>query len=139
MENTFERKVRIKFIYYFCLLAVGLITLILRGKGIYTSDAYIGLGCGILAVSLLKIFQWNAVLRNPEKRVTAKLQQTDERNIFIAKQAYAGFTSLSILFQFILILAVGIFAPQYGEILAYVLSGNALLLSVCFLYYRKKY
>lgn len=139
MQNTFEKKIRMNFIYYFCLCAVGLVTLILRQRGVYTSDAYTSLGCCILVISLIKIFYWKRILRNPEKRTEAEIQQTDERNIFIAKQAYAGFTAISILFQFILILVVGIFAPQYGEMLAYVLSGNALLLLLCFWYFRKKY
>ncbi len=139
MQTTFQRKSRNSLIYYVFLFLAGLATLILRRKGIYTNDTYTGLGFGILAVSLVRIVQWSILLRNHEKQKCAEIQQTDERNIFIAKEAYAGFAALSFLFQFLLILVVGIFAPEFGTFLSFVLSGNALLLYLCFLYFHKKY
>ena len=63
----------------------------------------------------------------------------DERNIFIEKQAYSAYAVLSLVFLFAAILVCGFVAPQYAEVLCWMLAGNAVIIVGCIFYYSKKY
>ena len=79
------------------------------------------------------------LLHDKEKWTQAEISQMDERNISIEKQAYSAYTMLSLVCLFAAILVCGIIAPQYAEVLSWVLAGNAVIIVGCIFYYSKKY
>ncbi len=81
----------------------------------------------------------DTLLRDEEKRAQAEVSRTDERNIFIEKQAYSAYAKLSIFALFAAIIICGFVAPQYTKVLTWVLSGNAVIIVGCLFYYSKKY
>ena len=94
--------------------------------------------CGIIycGVQFIRI---DGLLHNEEKRAQGEVSAMDERNIFIQKQAYSAYAMLSLVCLFVAILVCGFVAPQYAEVLSWVLAGNAVIIVGCIFYYSKKY
>ena len=107
--------------------------------GFYPESPFSSLGfCGIIfcGVQFIRI---DGLLHNEEKRAQVEVSAMDERNIFIQKQAYSAYAMLSFVCLFVAILVCGFVAPQYAEVLSWVLAGNAVIIVGCIFYYSKKY
>lgn len=137
--KTFEQKLKwnkyTMGVLFFIFLAVSL----LAKMGFYPESPFSSLGfCGIIfcGVQFIRI---DRLLHDEEKRAQTEVSVMDERNIFIEKQAYSAYAMLSLVFLFALILVCGFVAPQYAEILCWILAGNAVIIVGCIFYYSKKY
>ncbi len=137
--KTFEQKLKwnkyTMGVLFFIFLAVSL----LAKMGFYPESPFSSLGfCGIIfcGVQFIRI---DGLLHNEEKRAQVEVSAMDERNIFIQKQAYSAYAMLSFVCLFVAILVCGFVAPQYAEVLSWVLAGNAVILLGCIFYYSKKY
>lgn len=137
--KTFEQKLKwnkyTMGVLFFIFLAVSL----LAKMGFYPESPFSSLGfCGIIfcGVQFIRI---NGLLHNEEKRAQVEVSAMDERNIFIQKQAYSAYAMLSFVCLFVAILVCGFVAPQYAEVLSWVLAGNAVIIVGCIFYYSKKY
>ena len=122
-------------VLFFIFLAVSL----LAKMGFYPESPFSSLGfCGIIfcGVQFIRI---DGLLHNEEKRAQVEVSAMDERNIFIQKQAYSAYAMLSFVCLFVAILVCGFVAPQYAEVLSWVLAGNAVIIVGCIFYYSKKY
>lgn len=122
-------------VLFFIFLAVSL----LAKMGFYPESPFSSLGfCGIIfcGVQFIRI---DGLLHDEEKRAQVEVSVMDERNVFIEKQAYSAYAMLSLVFLFALILVCGFVAPQYAEILCWILAGNAVIIVGCIFYYSKKY
>ena len=94
---------------------------------------------GILPESPFSSLGFSGAICSGVQRAQAEVSRTDERNIFIEKQAYSAYTMLSMFGLFAAILICGFVAPQYAEILCWVLAGNAVIIVGCIFYFSKKY
>ena len=137
--KTFEQKLKwnkyTMGVLFFIFLAVSL----LAKMGFYPESPFSSLGfCGIIfcGVQFIRI---DGLLHNEEKRAQVEVSAMDERNIFIQKQAYSAYAMLSFVCLFVAILVCGFVAPQYAEILCWVLAGNAVIIVGCIFYFSKKY
>ena len=137
--KTFEQKLKwnkyTMGVLFFIFLAVSL----LAKMGFYPESPFSSLGfCGIIfcGVQFIRI---DGLLHNEEKRAQVEVSAMDGRNIFIQKQAYSAYAMLSFVCLFVAILVCGFVAPQYAEVLSWVLAGNAVILLGCIFYYSKKY
>ena len=137
--KTFEQKLKwnkyTMGVLFFIFLAVSL----LAKMGFYPESPFSSLGfCGIIfcGVQFIRI---DGILHNEEKRAQVEVSAMDERNIFIQKQAYSAYAMLSFVCLFVAILVCGFVAPQYAEVLSWVLAGNAVIIVGCIFYYSKKY
>ena len=122
-------------VMFFVFLAVSL----LAKTGVYPESPFSSLGfCGVIFCGI-QFVRIDRLLHDEEKRAQAEVSVMDERNIFIEKQAYSTYALLSLVCLFAAILVCGFVAPQYAEVLCWVLSGNAVIIVGCIFYYSKKY
>ncbi|MEI3523675.1 MAG: hypothetical protein V8Q36_05845 [Anaerotignum sp.] len=137
--KTFEQKLKRDMYAMGVLFLIFLAVFILTKKGIYPESPFSSLGFSGAICSGVQLVRMDTLLRDEEKRAQAEISQTDERNIFIEKQAYSAYAMLSMVCLFAAILICGFVAPQYAEVLCWVLAGNAVIIVGCIFYYFKKY
>lgn len=137
--KTFEQKLKRDMYDMGVLFLIFLAVFILTKMGIYPESPFSSLGFSGAICSGVQLVRMDTLLRDEEKRAQAEISQTDERNIFIEKQAYSAYAMLSMVCLFAAILICGFVAPQYAEVLCWVLAGNAVIIVGCIFYYSKKY
>lgn len=137
--KTFEQKLKRDMYAMGVLFLIFLAVFILTKMGIYPESPFSSLGFSGAICSGVQLVRMDTLLRDEEKRAQAEISQTDERNIFIEKQAYSAYAMLSMVCLFAAILICGFVAPQYAEVLCWVLAGNAVIIVGCIFYYSKKY
>ncbi|MFR8712193.1 MAG: hypothetical protein ACLVEN_08205 [Anaerotignum lactatifermentans] len=137
--KTFEQKLKRDMYAMGVLFLIFLAVFILTKMGILPESPFSSLGFSGAICSGVQLVRMDTLLRDEEKRAQAEVSRTDERNIFIEKQAYSAYTMLSLVCLFAAILVCGIIAPQIAEILIWVLAGNAVIIVGCIFYYSKKY
>ena len=137
--KTFEQKLKRDMYAMGVLFLIFLAVFILTKMGILPESPFSSLGFSGAIFSGVQLVRMDTLLRDEEKRAHAEISQTDERNIFIEKQAYSAYAMLSIFCLFVAILICGFVAPQYAKILSWVLAGNAIIIVGCIFYFSKKY
>lgn len=138
-NKTFEQKLKQDMIASGVLFFIFIAVFILVKMGIYPESPFSSLAFGGAICSAVNFIRTEITLRDDEKRAKAQVSQMDERNIFIEKQSYSAYATLSLVFLFLLILVCGIIAPQYAKLLCWVLAGNAVIFLGCLFYFSKKY
>lgn len=137
--KSFEQKLKRNMCAVGVLFLIFLAVSLLVKMGIYPESPLSSLGFSGAICSGVQLVRMDTLLRDEEKRAQAEISQTDERNIFIEKQAYSAYAMLSMVCLFAAILICGFVAPQYAEVLCWVLAGNAVIIVGCIFYYSKKY
>lgn len=137
--KTFEQKLKRDMYAMGVLFLIFLAVFILTKMGILPESPFSSLGFSGAICSGVQLVRMDTLLRDEEKRAQAEISQTDERNIFIEKQAYSAYAMLSMVCLFAAILICGFVAPQYAEVLCWVLAGNAVIIVGCIFYFSKKY
>ena len=137
--KSFEQKLKRDMYAMGVLFLIFLAVFILTKMGILPESPFSSLGFSGAICSGVQLVRMDTLLRDEEKRAQAEVSRTDERNIFIEKQAYSAYAMLSLVFLFALILVCGFVARQYAEILCWVLAGNAVIIVGCIFYFSKKY
>lgn len=137
--KTFEQKLKRDMYAMGVLFLIFLAVFILTKMGIYPESPFSSLGFSGAICSGVQLVRMDTLLRDEEKRAQAEISQTDERNIFIEKQAYSAYAMLSMVCLFAAILICGFVAPLYAKILSWVLAGNAIIIVGCIFYFSKKY
>lgn len=129
--KTFEQKLKRDMYDMGVLFLIFLAVFILTKMGILPESPFSSLGFSGAICSGVQLVRMDTLLRDEEKRAQAEISQTDERNIFIEKQAYSAYAMLSMVCLFAAILICGFVAPQYAEVLCWVLAGNAVIIVGC--------
>ena len=137
--KTFEQKLKRDMYAMGVLFLIFLAVFILTKMGILPESPFSSLGFSGAICSGVQLVRMDTLLRDKEKRAQAEVSRTDERNIFIEKQAYSAYAMLSIFCLFVAILICGFVAPLYAKILSWVLAGNAIIIVGCIFYFSKKY
>ena len=137
--KSFEQKLKRDMYAMGVLFLIFLAVFILTKMGILPESPFSSLGFSGAICSGVQLVRMDTLLRDEEKRAQAEVSRTDERNIFIEKQAYSAYTMLSMFGLFAAILICGFVAPQYAKTLSWVLSGNAVIIVGCLFYYSRKY
>lgn len=137
--KTFEQKLKRDMYAMGVLFLIFLAVFILAKMGIFPESPFSSLGFSGAICSGVQLVRIDILIHDEEKRAEAEVSQTDERNIFIEKQAYSAYTMLSLVCLFAAILICGFVAPQYAKILSWVLGGNAIIMVGCIFYFSKKY
>lgn len=140
MKNkSFEQKLKQNLIASGILFVIFIAVYVLAKAGVLSDSPFSSLGSSGAIVCAIQYIRSDKLLHDKEKQAKAEVSAIDERNIFIEKQAYSAYAMLSIVCLFIAILVCGFVAPQYAEILCWVLAGNAVIMLGCIFYYSKKY
>ncbi len=151
MKNkmTFPSKTKFRMFVGAALFFLGLVSFILSlgmfpniqtsGMQDFTKGFYSGLGCGLMAAGVVCFVRNLLLLKNPEKMKKAKLEEEDERNIFLYnKTAYLG--GLICFFGvYIATLIAGLVNAVVFSTLLWVLCGALIILFTTYLICRKVY
>lgn len=137
--KTFEQKLRQNLIASGVLFIIFVAVYVLAKADILSDSPFSSLGISGAICCIVTFIRNKTLFHDKEKWAKAEIAVMDERNVFIEKQAYSAYAMLSLVFLFVLILVCGFVAPQYAEILIWVLAGNAVIIVGCIFYYSKKY
>ncbi|WP_394265827.1 hypothetical protein [Anaerotignum sp.] len=137
--KTFEQKLKRDMFAMVVLFLIFLAVSLLAKIGVYPESPFSSIGFSGAICCFVQLIRIDRLIHDKEKQAQAEVAKTDERNIFIEKQAYSAYAMLSIFCLFAAILICGFLAPQYAEVLSWVLAGNAVIIVGCIFYYSKKY
>lgn len=137
--DPFERRLKREKYMVAALFLVFLMMYIFAKIELYPKRFYESCGFSGAIVCAVSFIRLEMVLHHPDNLSAYRVKVTDERNIFIEKQAYSTYAVLSLVFLLAVILVAGFVAPAYSPILFLVFAGHAVLLLVCILYFQKKY
>ncbi len=138
-QKSFEQKLKQNLIASGILFVIFAAIYILAKVGTLSDSPFSSLGISGAICCFVTFIHNKALFHDKEKYAKAEVAVMDERNIFIEKQAYSAYAMLSLVFLFAAVLVCGFVAPQYAEVLCWVLAGNAVIIVGCIFYYSKKY
>lgn len=78
----------------------------------FAAGLYMGIGCGILAVSIVWFFKIRGILRDEKKLREKRLKERDERNIQVTLKAHYTAGMLVILAGYVTMLVAGFFSME---------------------------
>ncbi len=140
MKNKkFEQTVKQNLIASGVMFVIFSAVYILAKMGVLNDSPFSSLGISGAICCIVTFIRNKTLFHNKEKWAKAEVAVMDERNIFIEKQAYSAYAMLSFVCLFVAILVCGFVAPQYAEVLSWVLAGNAVIIVGCIFYFSKKY
>lgn len=104
----------------------------------FLSGLYMGMGCGILAGSVMGLIKIGRTLRDEKKLRQKRLEESDERNIQVTQKAYymAGICVMTI--GYMVFLFAGFFSMEVFWTVWSLLMLYFLLFAVCKKIYNKK-
>ncbi len=116
-EYRIVLKKRRKFIPVLILLGalsivVSMFLLQMEDEKAFVSGLYMGLGCGILAVSVVWFVRLRNLLKDEKKLRMKRLKETDERNIQVTLKAHYTAGVLLILTGYVIMLVSGFFSME---------------------------
>lgn len=128
--------------FYIITMAIGIILIIvsflLRGEELKVfSGLSIGIGAGILGMSIARLIMKHYEDKNPEISRQIKIDSTDERNVIIRNQAKAKAGDITMwLIVLVAFITVIISAPIWFTLLV---IGVFLLYNIFIVYFMNKY
>lgn len=138
------KKRRIKYLILFMLgLFTTLISLFseaLFGATLngHTQSYYTGMGFGIMFGVSVVMIKLHLTMSNETSLKKKRLQEMDERNIAISNLALRMTAAVFIVSIYVIGIILGIFNPQYANIIVGLLGSFFLLYSLFYRYYKKK-
>lgn len=110
--KTIEKRVKLRIAYavLLCILGiasvcVGTFVPLASGNGDYSAGFYTGVGCGLIAASVITIIKNVRMLKNAEALKEREIYESDERNRLIGLKSwsYAGYAMFIILYIALLV------------------------------------
>lgn len=78
----------------------------------FVAGLYMGLGCGIIAVSIIWLLKIRSLLKDEKKLRVKRLKESDERNIQVTLKAHYTAGVLLILTGYLIMLISGFFSME---------------------------
>lgn len=104
----------------------------------YLQGLFAGIGAGLVVTSIFLIIKYKKVLKDEEKLKALRLEQNDERNIYISNMAIKSAASTIIVLLYV-VMIVGSFINMYISIIASVVIALSIIIYLGFnIYYNKK-
>lgn len=133
------KAIKQKFIYMGCLVALGVIIVVL-GLGDKNRSTLFTMGIALIAAGAVKIIKYARIARNPDLIRQFEINQNEERVIFLAtRSAYAAFWLVELLCFVAVIVLIAIGREETAMILSIPLCVQLLLYVIFYIYYSKKY
>ncbi len=134
---NFEKKLKIRFITAFLLIAIGIILEVL---GMYFDQSMLSsFGAMFIVIGVARVIQHRRITKTPESFEQRKIAETDERNVHIWKNARANAFSYSLIIAAVLVVLLYIFNKNdIGLLISQVISAEIVVYWICYYIEKKK-
>ncbi len=104
----------------------------------FLAGVYMGIGCGLLAVSVIRFLKIRSILQDEKKLRMKRLKESDERNIQVTLKAHYTAGVLMIMAGYVTMLVSGFFSMEVFWTVWALVMLYFVLFAVGRLFYEKK-
>lgn len=129
-----------KMLWFALIFLAGLVFLVCSAMGILKSDNFFAIGLALMAVSLVRLFQYYRIAKDDEKLRQYVVSRTEERVVFLGNKSAAWSFWYSIWGEFLaMLIALFLGEELIANVFGYLVCAQIFLYILSYAILKRKY